>query len=253
MIDLSGTRVWLTGASSGIGHALAVELLAGGARVAVSGRRRQPLTALRDAAARTEDVLVVPFDVCDGEAAVAAAAEIREEWGGVDWVVANAGDCLYLDPQRWEDAVVRRMMEVNFFGFCHTARAGLPLLSDSRGRGLLAATVSAAVLAPLPRGCAYGASKAAVAYFLESLRGHYPQVDFSLIFPGFVRTPLTDKNDFPMPTILPVGKAAKIIVRGLRRRQANIRFPRRLTVLLRLLSMLPAAWQQRLLVGMARR
>lgn len=248
---LKGVRVWITGASSGIGRALALAVLAGGGRVVASGRRAEALETLRPAGA-PERLLVVPFDVKDGEAAVAAAKRIEDEWGGVDWVVLNAGDCQYLDPRRWDDEVVREMMAINFFAALHVARAALPLLEAGPGRGLLAYVSSAAVLAPLPRGGAYGASKAAAGYFLESLGGHYPNLDVSLVVPGFVKTPLTDKNDFAMPTLMSAEAAAAVILAGLRRRRAVIRFPRRLVFALFLINRLPARWRQAVLARMAR-
>lgn len=244
--QLGGQRLWITGASSGIGHALARQALAAGAMVAVSGRRLPPLESLRPPDNPNRLVPLV-FDISDKQATLDAAAKLADTWGGVDGVIANAGDCLYFNPQDWCDDVIRRMMDINFFGLCNTAAAALPLLSHARGRGLLAVVSSAATLAPLPRGCAYGASKAAAGYFVESLRGHYPHIDFSVIYPGFVRTPLTDKNDFPMPTLMEVDDAANIILRGLAKRHSCIRFPRRLMMALRVINLLPARWQQRLL------
>lgn len=248
--DLSATRIWLTGASSGIGAALAKAALDRGAQVAASGRRLRPLQDLRppDAPHR---LLPLVFDARDAAATAAAADTIRAEWGGADWIIANAGDCAYIDPPpRWDADTLRAMMEINFFGVANTAAAGLPLLSDARGRGLFATVSSAATLAPLPRGGAYGASKCAAAYFVESLRGHYPQVDFSVITPGFVQTPLTDKNDFAMPMRMPAARAAQIILRGLQRRRGNIRFPRRLMAILHIINCLPPRLQQKLLATM---
>ena len=248
---LARHRIWITGASSGIGYAVAQAALAAGAQVAASGRRAEALDTLRPAHA-PDNLLPLAFDVCDADATQAAAARIREHWGGLDWVIANAGDCLYLNPHDWNSDIIQRMMEVNFFAATHTAAAALPLLAQARGRGLFAATSSAAVVAPLPRGCAYGASKAALGYFIESLRGHYPAIDFSLIYPGFVQTPLTDKNDFPMPALMRPEDAARLILRGLQRRRARIYFPRRLIIALQLIALLPARTQQRILTRMAR-
>lgn len=249
----ANSRVWITGASSGIGAALTQVLLAGGVRVAASGRRLDALEALRPPGA-PDQLLPLVFDVCDADATAAAAQTIKKEWGGVDWVIANAGDCIYINPQEeWDTDALRRMMEINFFGCVNTAAAALPLLEQATGRGLFAAVTSAAVLAPLPRGGAYGAAKAATGYFIESLRGHYPQIDFSIVMPGFVKTPLTDKNDFPMPGLMTAPRAARLIVRQLDRRRARIRFPRHLIAGLHLIDLLPARLQQRLLAKMARR
>lgn len=250
-MDLSDTRIWITGASGGIGAALAQAALAAGAQVAASGRREDALAALAPAGDSAR-LLPLAFDVCDAAAAREAAARIQTAWGGVDWIIANAGDCRYIQPPDWDESAIRYMMEINYFSLLNTAAAGLPLLNNPAGRGLFAATASAVVLAPLPRGGAYGASKAAACYLLQSLRGHYPQIDFSIIYPGFVKTPLTDKNDFPMPTLISAEAAAQRILRGLIRRRPNIRFPRRLIIALQLLSLLPVRLQQPLLAKMAR-
>lgn len=247
-MNLTGKRLWITGASGGIGYALAQAALAAGAQVAASGRRAEVLETLRPK--NSEQLLVLAFDVCDSAATLAAADNIRQTWGGLDWLIANAGDCVYINPPQWDSAAIRHMMEINYFSVVNTAAAALPLMAKADGRGLFAATSSAAVFAPLPRGCAYGAAKAATGYFVESLRGHYPHIDFSLIHPGFVKTPLTDKNDFPMPLLMSPEKAAAIILRGLQARRASIRFPRRLIIALHCITLLPPRLQQRLLVRM---
>ena len=249
---LHGVRVWLTGASSGIGAALTRQLLEEGARVAASGRNEERLRALAgNVADREGRFLPVAFDARERQAAQAAAATINDAWGGLDWVILNAGDCEYLNPQQWDAELIKRVMDINFFGFTHCCEAALPLLQRANGRGLVAATASAAAYCPLPRAAAYGASKAALAHFLRCLEGSFPQLDFSLIYPGFVKTPLTDRNDFQMPFLWEADAAAREMVSGLIKRRSEIAFPRRLVWLLKLMAALPSPLRRRLMTKIA--
>ncbi len=146
---------------------------------------------------------------------------------------------------------MERVFAPNFHGAVYCIDAALPLLRRARaegGRPLLAATSSAAAYLPLPRAEAYGASKAALSHFLESLRLDLAGegIDVSVIHPGFVRTPLTDRNDFPMPMRVEVDAAAEAILKGLDRRRLDIHFPRRFTLLVKLTGILPAALRYRL-------
>ena len=249
MTALSGSRrIWLTGATSGIGLALARRLLDQGHRVALSARRE---SALAELATRRANALVVPLDITDRAATADAAARIDEAFGGLDLALLNAGTCEYLDARDFDLALVERVFAINLFGTLHCLDAALPLLRRARadgGRPLLAATSSAAAYLPLPRAAAYGASKAALSHFLESLRLDLAAegIDVSVIHPGFVKTPLTEGNDFPMPMRVDVERAAAAILAGLERRRRDIHFPRRFTLPLRLLGSLPPGLRFRL-------
>lgn len=247
-------RIWITGASRGIGRALAERALKAGAFVAVSGRDKHALESISPDSSR---ILTTVFDLRDEKATREAAAEIDSTWNGLDCVVLNAGDCEYINPcerEKWEDNdnAYSRMMEVNFFGAVRCANVALPLLQKARGRGLLAAVSSTATLCPLPRASAYGASKAALSYFVRGLEPHFPEMDFCIVSPGFVRTPLTDKNDFPMPFLMDAPRAAEIIWRGLEARQKNIVFPKRLSWILHTISALPTPLRRQLWKRMAK-
>jgi NAD(P)-dependent dehydrogenase (short-subunit alcohol dehydrogenase family) len=248
-MSLSGTRrIWLTGATSGIGRALAERLLADGHRVALSARSE---TALEQLAAGHANALLLPLDVSDRHTVARAGERIREAFGGLDLALLNAGTCEYLEARHFDVDLVERVFAPNFHGAVYCIEAALPLLRRARaegGRPLLAATSSAAAYLPLPRAEAYGASKAALSHFLESLRLdlHGEGIDVSLIHPGFVKTPLTDRNDFAMPLRIEVDQAAEAILQGLARRRLDIHFPRRFTLLVKLMGILPPALRYRL-------
>ena len=250
MTVLSGQRrIWLTGASSGIGLALARRLLAQGHRVALSARRREPLERL---ASGYPDALVVPCDITDHGSVAEAARRIDAAFAGLDLLLHDAGTCEYLDARHFDLVLIERVLEVNLHGALKVIDAGLPLLRRARderaGRPLLAAVSSAAAYLPLPRAEAYGASKAALSHFLESLRIDLTDeaIDVSVIHPGFVETPLTARNDFAMPLRLDADSAADAILAGLERRDLDVHFPRRFTYLIKLLGSLPPGLRLRL-------
>lgn len=244
MAVLSGTRrIWLTGASSGIGRALALKLLDQGHLVALSGRGAAGLEAL---CSGRDNALPMPLDVTDRHAVGVAGHRLSELFGHLDLVILNAGTCEYLEAGQLDIALVERVFAVNFFGALYCAEAALPLLRRAGVKGSrpqLAATSSASAYLALPRAAAYGASKAALSHFLESLRLDlaHEGVEVSLIHPGFVQTPLTDRNDFPMPMRISAESAADAILTGLEQRRLDIHFPRRFTSAIRLLGLLPPA------------
>ncbi|MDW5376151.1 SDR family NAD(P)-dependent oxidoreductase [Halomonas sp. HP20-15] len=250
MTVLSGQRrIWLTGATSGIGLALARRLLAQGHRVALSARRRETLERL---ASGYPNALVVPCDITDRDSVAEAARRIDTAFAGLDLLLHDAGICEYLDVRHFDLALVERVLEVNLHGALKVVDAGLPLLrrarDESASRPLLAAVSSAAAYLPLPRAEAYGASKAALSHFLESLRIDLADeaIDVSVIHPGFVETPLTARNDFAMPMRLDADSAADAILAGLERRTLDVHFPQRFTRLVKLLGILPPTLRLRL-------
>ncbi|NER61322.1 SDR family NAD(P)-dependent oxidoreductase [Pseudomonas sp. MAFF212428] len=235
-------RIWLTGASSGIGAALAEILLAQGHRLAVSARNTQALLALSQRHAG--QVLVLAGDLRDAAQVRAMGEHIGQAWGALDQVILNAGNCEYLDSQAFEAAMVERVMASNLFSASHCVEAALPLLR--RGvRPHLVAVASAVTFLPLPRAGAYGASKAAVRYLFESLRIDLARdgIAVTLVSPGFVDTPLTRRNDFAMPMCWPAEKAARHIAERLDRQPFEIAFPRLFISSLRLVAWLPLRLQ----------
>ncbi|MGQ7245229.1 SDR family NAD(P)-dependent oxidoreductase [Salinicola sp. V024] len=248
MASLSGSRrIWLTGATSGIGEALATRLLADGHHVALTARREPALQAL---ATGHDNALVVPADLTDRDATRRAGNAIDDAFGGLDIALLNAGTCEYLDIDHFDVDLVERVFSTNFRGTLHAIEAALPLLRQSRDRQhrpLLAGVSSAVAYLPLPRAEAYGASKAAISHFLESLRLDLAaeSIDVSVIHPGFVKTPLTARNDFSMPMQIDADQAANYIIDGLERRRLDIHFPKRFTFLVKALGILPPALRQR--------
>ncbi|WP_136248682.1 SDR family NAD(P)-dependent oxidoreductase [Halomonas borealis] len=240
--------IWLTGATSGIGRTLALRLLDQGHRVALSARRHEALVELAGA---RDNALLLPLDVGDRGAVLSAGERIAARFGRLDLAILNAGTCEYLEAGRFDAALIERVFATNLFGALHGVEAALPLLRQAKaqgGRPLLAATSSAAAYLPLPRAEAYGASKAALSHFLESLRLDLAGegIDISIIHPGFVKTPLTERNDFPMPMRVDVETAATAILEGLAAHRLDIHFPRRFTLVLKLLGILPPGLRLRL-------
>lgn len=232
-------RIWLTGASSGIGAALAERLLAEGHALAVSARNEQALQALAER--WPGQVLVLPGDLTDPAQVRAMGQRITDQWCALDQVILNAGTCEYLDADRFEAAMIERVVRANLFSAAYCLEAALPLLRRVDNPHLVAVCSSVTFLA-LPRAEAYGASKAAMRYLFESLRIDLARegIDVTLVSPGFVDTPLTRANDFPMPMRWPVDKAARHIATRLAQRPLEIAFPTPFIVALRLLGTLPA-------------
>lgn len=239
--DWRDQRVWVVGASTGIGEALARALIDRGCRVAVSARRADRLEAL--AARAPTRCIPVPLDVTDEHAVASSAASVLDRWGGLDTVLVVAGN--YRPMRAWDmtPASVRALFEVNVMGALEVVQGVLPgMLSAGRGRIVLVSSVAG--YRALPKAFGYGATKAALTYLAESLyldlapRG----LAVHVVHPGFVRTPLTDGNDFRMPALIDPEEAAARTLRGIERGAFEIHYPRRFTMWLKLLRVLPYRW-----------
>ncbi|MGB4075276.1 SDR family NAD(P)-dependent oxidoreductase [Pseudomonas sp.] len=250
-MNASARRIWLTGASSGIGAALAEQLLQQGHRLALSARTVAPLEAL--AKRFPTQVLVLPGDLSDATQVRAIGSHIAEVWGALDCAILNAGTCEYVEVSAFEAAMVERVMRANLFSASYCIEAALPLLLLGKQAQLVGVGSSVTYL-PLPRAEAYGASKAAMRYLLETLRIdlHAEGIAVTLVSPGFVDTPLTQKNDFPMPMRWPVDKAARYIAERLHQQPFEISFPGAFIAILKLLGHLPKRLQVALGARMAR-
>lgn len=247
MKQITDKRIWLTGASSGIGRALAIALAERGNDIVVSGRNEQELEKTRLAC--PERIKCVAFDVADRSANLDAAQKVQNNLGGLDIAVLNAGTCEYLDVKNFDSAMIRRVTDINYMGFVYGVEAALPMLKKGRNPYLVGMSSTVAYTG-LPRAEAYGSSKAAIRYFLQSLRIDLAddRIDVSIICPGFVKTPLTDRNDFAMPMRITPEAAALCIIRGMQKRKHEINFPPLFAYLLKLIATLPSSLRHRLLV-----
>lgn len=235
--SLKNKTIWLIGASSGIGEAFAEVAAAHGCRLVLSARREDKL---KKVAKKCNDAVYYPLDVTDQESVNKIAKTIEKEVGQIDIVVANAGTHIPTDVKNFDVSDYRKIMEVNYFGVLHTIQSVLPSFIE-RGSGHIVAVSSVAGYRGLPRSAAYGASKSAVTHFCESLRLDVEPLGLfvSVVSPGFVRTPLTDKNDFPMPFLMEPEDAAIAMFAGVEDRKKEIHFPFRFTYLMKLFRILP--------------
>jgi short-subunit dehydrogenase len=236
--DWSGQRVWMLGASSGIGEATARDLLERGARVALSARSRAPLETLANV--HPDRALVLPLDITSIEQVRSARAQIESTWKGIDLAVIMAGTHKAVRAWELDAGTARDLFEVNMMGALGAAAEIVPVLLK-QGRGGIAIVSSVAGYGGLPTSLLYGATKAALINFAETLYLdlHPKGIAVYLINPGFVKTPLTDKNEFEMPALITSEEAAREIVAGLARGDFEIHFPKRFTRLLKILQLLP--------------
>lgn len=235
--DWSGRRIWIIGASTGIGAALARELTSKGARLALSARSRDKLEAVAKACAGS---LVLPLDVTDTAAFAPALEHIVSTWHGIDLVVFATGT--YEPMRAWEltNEGARRTFDANLLGIMAGVGALVPQLLR-QGNGAIAVVASVAGYRGLPKALVYGPTKAALINFAETLYLDLAPKGISvfLICPGFVATPLTAQNDFKMPALITAEEAARHIREGMERGSFEIHFPKRFTLTLKLLRILP--------------
>jgi NAD(P)-dependent dehydrogenase (short-subunit alcohol dehydrogenase family) len=237
--DWQDRRVWIVGASTGIGAALARALGGAGARLALSARGAAKLDALAAALPRA---LALPLDVRDAAGLAQAYAKIRRAWGDADLVVCNAGTYAPLRADAFDLGAMNEHFAINFHGVTNTLAAVLPdFVARAHEHPALAIVSSVAGYRGLPRALAYGPSKAALINLAETLyldlspRG----IGIHLINPGFVETPLTAQNDFKMPALISAEEAARQIMAGFARGEFETHFPKRFTGVLKTLRALP--------------
>ena len=239
----AGRRVWVVGASSGIGAALARALCRRGARVAVSARRGDALRAALAGAtppAGAPAPELLPLDVVDAPAVAAACESLRDRWGGVDLVLWVAGVYAPMRAQGFELAPARRMLDTNFGAVLAGLATVLPMLLAQRSGGI-ALVASVAGYRGLPQALAYGPTKAALINLAEALYLdlHPAGIGVYLVSPGFVDTPATAGNAFGMPALITAAEAAEATLAGIEAGRFDIHFPRRFTLWLKLARLLP--------------
>lgn len=233
-------KIWIIGCSSGIGEALARELAAQGATLALSARREDKLTELNVELGGKHEILA--FDVADFKGLKAATEKLRTKWQQIDSVIFLAATYTPGDVFELEYEKVKQVLEVNLLSAFSISELVLPwLLQQQKGQFVLCASVAG--YRGLPSGQPYGATKAALINLAESIKCEMqtkcPQIDIKVINPGFVRTPLTDKNDFAMPMIIEPEQAAKAIAKGLLATKFEIRFPWLFTSIMKFLEIIP--------------
>jgi NAD(P)-dependent dehydrogenase (short-subunit alcohol dehydrogenase family) len=228
--------VWLVGASSGIGRALAVRLHEAGARVVVSARSEQALEAF---VAKYPGSLALPLDVTRAADVAVATRRVLAD-GPIDLICYCAGHYAPMRATAMDLDDIRRHHEINVMGAFSLLAATVPGMLE-QGRGHVSLVSSVAGYRGLPRSLAYGPTKAALINLAETLYLDLQPlgVDVSVINPGFVETPLTANNDFEMPALITAEAAAEAILRGWSRGEFEIHFPKRFTRVLKLLRCLP--------------
>ena len=234
---MSAKTILITGSTSGIGLALAQQYGQNN-RVIACGRDKTKLKQLEGSVDQT-----CSFDVTQAEQIAAAAKEIET----IDLLILNAGDCQYIDNAKHFDGdVFAKVIATNLSALGSLLQYFLPKVPSG---GQVVFISSSATIVPFPRSEAYGASKAGVDYLANSLRLDLVNegIDVTLIHPGFVKTPLTDKNNFTMPFIISAEKAAIKIIAAIEKRKTYFHFPKRLTFCLKLFSLLPASLWQKLI------
>ena len=229
-------HILITGATSGIGYQLAKDYLLEGQHVYAIGRDDKALAELTSLGAES-----INLDLMDRDKVIAAFDKISE----VDLAICGAGMCEYLDMPNFDSSVFMKVMSVNMGTLSHAIEGVLPKLITSRGR--LVGIGSASAYVPFARAEAYGSSKAAIHYLMKTLQiSLAPQgVAVSLVVPGFVETPMTKQNDFPMPFIQTPEQASQAIRDGIKSGHEVIEFPKKLTMPLKVLGTLPdLVWKQ---------
>jgi short-subunit dehydrogenase len=229
-------RILITGATSGIGEALCLNYQKMGYQIIACGRNEEKLAQL----ATYQNIDVIAVDLCDEQ----QVKQKLQHLTSLDLVILNAGSCEYIDnAQQFDGQLFARVINTNLvaIGYCLSS-----LLTKIPAGGQIALVGSSASFLPFSRAQAYGASKAGVAYLARSLALDLKKhnIDVSLISPGFVKTPLTDKNDFKMPMQITAQQAAEEIINGLNKRTFDIHFPKKFTYILKALSLLPDSWWQ---------
>ncbi len=234
--DFSGQRIWIIGASSGIGEACAKAFLKAGARVALSSRRAERLIAI----ANNQNALVLPLDVTHQKQINNAYQTLLQDWGGIDLLLFVSGVYTPLRADNFDFEVAQKTIDANLLGPMRAVATVLPEMLKLHA-GHIAIVGSVAGYSGLPKALAYGPSKAGIINFCETL--YYdllPQgVSVHMISPGFVATEATAQNDFEMPALITAEEAASEILKGIQAGEFDIHFPKRFSGFLKFLRILP--------------
>ncbi len=239
--DVKRKLAWVTGASTGIGASTALALARDGWDVVLTARSKDKLEQMEKLSSEFKGRLIaLPGDVTHKDGMKAAVDTIEKTYGPIDLAILNAGAYIPEDMNRFKSEDFISQIQLNLFGTVFCIEALLPYFIN-RHAGHIALVASVAGYRGLPRSIGYGASKAALIHLAEALAimGHKYGIKVQVINPGFVKTPLTDKNDFPMPFLIDSGEAARRIVDGLKSNKFEITFPTRFAYLLKFIGLLP--------------
>lgn len=241
-MDWNEKTVFLTGASSGIGEALAIAMSERGAIIGAVARRKDLLDALADEVELYTTARTFAVDVRDAEGVKAAADEFRNEFGHIDIMIANAG--IGGNNRETRDLVpeaVKTLIDINLMGAVNAVHAVLPDMLE-RGSGQLVAISSLAGFRGLPRSAAYSASKAGMTAFFESVRLDVAHrgVDVTIIQPGFIRTPLTAGREANMPFLMDLADAVPLFLKAIEKKKKFAAFPWQLATVVRAGKFMPA-------------
>lgn len=229
--------IWIIGASSGIGRELAIQLADSGAKLILSARREGELKKLQKELGAGHKIY--PLDVADNSQVKEVCSKTAKLKSGIDRVIFMPALYKPDSISKMDMEFMSKMVDVNIKGALYVTHGVLPIFEKQKS-GQIALCGSVAGYTGLPNGQPYSATKAAVTNFAESLHAESPEyVDIKLISPGFVSTPMTDKNDFDMPMVITPEQAAGSIIKGLNKSAFEIHFPKKFTVLLKLLSIFP--------------
>lgn len=245
----SGTRIILTGASSGIGRSLAIACARRGARLVLVARRAEQLAGVeQEVRASGGEAVALAGDVVESATAARALQLAHETYGGVDMVIMNAGRGGPMFVDRFDAHEAERVMAVNYSGVLRMLEAVLPPMLEQR-HGVIVGIGSLASYRGMPGSGAYNASKAAMRILLESIRIELrgTGIDVVTIAPGFVRTDMTATNEFAMPLLMEPAAAAERIIRAIDRRCSEYRFPLGTSLGVRFLQLLPNAIHDRVI------
>ena len=240
----------ITGASSGIGRGLALELARLGATLGLVARRKEVLDEIiteiggnqQENGGRSANVLAISGDVQDADSMRAAAEQLRAQFGKIDVLIANAGVGGNDDPTRLDAAKFANVINTNVIGVSNSVAAVIPEMVK-RGRGQLVVISSLAAYRGLPKSAAYCASKAAVSAMFESFRLDLKPrgVDVTIIHPGFIKTPLTAGRQAKLPWVLELEPAVKKMVSAIEKRKKSYAFPWPLATIVRSGMVMPIA------------
>ena len=242
MTRFRNKTVWITGASYGLGKSLALHMAGEGWQVAASARTEEDLLKLAGEAAGMKGRIVpCPCDITAPDSVMAAVERMTADFGEIDLAVLNAGTHLPVRAKDFSAEAFRRLTDINLLGSVNCVEAVLRPMRKA-GRGQIAIVSSVAGYRGMPTSSAYGMTKAGLINLCEALK---PELDrenirMQVVCPGFVRTPLTDKNDFPMPFLMEPDVAARAFYKGLLSGRFEIVFPWQMGLVMKTLRLLPA-------------